>query len=209
MEEYGTAEVVYLDLNSRNKLEKREKKEIAVMVCLIALLVALLFCKYFVFETVQVDGPSMRPTLETGDVLLINKYAEYDYGDIVVFKRGNKNIIKRVIGLPGDTVFTQNGEVYVKRVEGGVEKTYKIKEDYLGPGMKTYYGGGGDYFDNKREIDPCTVKEGELYVLGDNRQNSTDCRIYGAIKDSSVVGVVTNFSLKVKDSWLRFICYVI
>ena len=80
MDEYD----IYPNLRDGKRMAKADKIETIVMTVLIILLAALLFCKYFVFETVIVSGPSMQNTLQSDDVLLIKKGQDYDYGDIIV-----------------------------------------------------------------------------------------------------------------------------
>ena len=139
----------------------------------------------------------MQNTLQSDDVLLIKKGQDYDYGDIIVFERNtfgadNYDVIKRVIGLPGDTIKVQGKEVY----RNGI----LLEEKYA------YYDETKLYNLIDKE---CVVGKDEVFVMGDNRCNSEDSRRYGVIKKSVVMGVVPKFSLKIKDSWLNFICYVI
>ena len=193
MDEYD----IYPNLRDGKRMAKADKIETIVMTVLIILLAALLFCKYFVFETVIVSGPSMQNTLQSDDVLLIKKGQDYDYGDIIVFERNtfgadNYDVIKRVIGLPGDTIKVQGKEVY----RNGI----LLEEKYA------YYDETKLYNLIDKE---CVVGKDEVFVMGDNRWNSEDSRRYGVIKKSVVMGVVPKFSLKIKDSWLNFICYVI
>ena len=125
----------------------------------------------FIFRIVQVDGPSMEDTLHDGDRLILN---HFNYtpkrGDIVVLNsRGlNETIIKRVIAVEGDTIsidFT-NGKVILNGEE--------LKEDYIKEPT---------YLQEGRAIENLTIGEGQVFVMGDNRNHSTDSR-------SSAVGVV-------------------
>ena len=146
-----------------------------------AVLVALLI-KTFVVQAFRIPSESMVPTLEVGDRVLVNKLS-YDAhglnrGDVVVFERppglpsgpdDPKDLIKRVIGLPGDTVVARDGSIYID--------DQRLDEPYLPENIATY------------NLDvPVTIPEGEVWVMGDNRTNSEDSRVFGPIDDDSIVG---------------------
>src|SRR5690606_30920549 len=126
-----------------------------------AVIMALLIMT-FVARAFTVDGPSMMPTLRHGERLLVDKltyrFAEPQRGDIVVFRYPSdprQHFIKRLIGLPGDTVEVRNGRVLVNGVA--------LEENYVLQPPLGRYG-------------PRTVPEGAYFVLGDNRNNSEDSR---------------------------------
>lgn len=146
-----------------------------------AVVVALLI-KTFVVQAFRIPSESMVPTLEMGDRVLVNKLSydahELNRGDVVVFARPDtlpagpgepEDLIKRVIGLPGDELITKDGQLYVN---GRL-----LEEPYLPEGTATY---GIDQ--------PLTVPEGQILVLGDNRENSSDGRVFGTIDADTVVG---------------------
>lgn len=122
---------------------------------------------------VRVDGYSMRPTLDDGEFVLVNKLSyrlgETSRGDIIVFHfpvNPQEDLVKRVIGLPGDTVLVKDNQVYVN---GQV-----LNEPYIA--QAPLYSG------------EWTVKEGYLFVLGDNRNNSNDSKDWGMLPVEEVVG---------------------
>lgn len=122
---------------------------------------------------VRVDGFSMRPTLDDGEFILVNKlsYKFWDVqrGDIIVFhfpRNPSEELIKRVIGLPGDRIVVQNNELYVNG--------QRIEETYIA--QAPLYSG------------EWTVAEGTLFVLGDNRNNSNDSKDWGLLPFDQVVG---------------------
>ncbi len=123
---------------------------------------------------IRVDSTSMRPTLFAGDYVVVNKLAyklgHPSRGDIIVFKfppdPTQIPYIKRVIGLPGDRVRIANGKVYINDV--------LLSEPYL----KVNTVEGGDW----------TVPEGQLFVMGDNRQDSYDSRKWGMVPMNLVIG---------------------
>lgn len=122
---------------------------------------------------VMVDGFSMRPTLENGEYVLVNKIAFRsslpEYGDIIVFHfpiDPKQDFIKRVIGLPGDEVSVRDSKVIVNG--------YSLTEPYIA--AAPLYAGSW------------VVPEGQVFVLGDNRNNSSDSHSWGAVPMENVVG---------------------
>ncbi len=126
----------------------------------------------------------MTPTLHNGDRVLVNKLAyrlhDVHRGDVVVFERPPelkdapevKDLIKRVIGLPGETVEFREGRILI---DG-----HLLDEPYLAPGITT---------ESKPETgDSITVPPSQVLVLGDNRRNSTDGRVFGPISQKLIVG---------------------
>lgn len=123
---------------------------------------------------VRVDGTSMLPTLQDGEFVLVNRLAyrfgQPQRGDIVVFHYPTdpkqEDLIKRVIGLPGDEVKVENGAVYVNGI--------RLKEPYIAA-APAYDG-------------TWPVPEGSLFVLGDNRNKSSDSHAWGFVPYEDVVG---------------------
>mgnify|MGYP001812742648 CR=1 FL=1 len=151
-----------------------------ILVILGAIGVALLL-KIFLFQAFYIPSSSMEPTLQIDDRVLVNKlsYDAHDVnrGDLVVFRRpeelagDTRDLIKRVIGLPGESVSTdpETGEVLI---DG-----QPLIEPYLDPSVRT----------SGLET-PVIVGEGEVFVMGDNRGNSQDSRVFGPIDTESIVG---------------------
>lgn len=128
----------------------------------------------FLFAIVIVSGPSMKPTLQDGERLIMNKiiynFSSPTQGDIIVFHASEKDdYIKRVIGVEGDKVEVSNNQLFIN--------DQPIEEPYL-RNIKT------------EDISPMIVPEGTVYVLGDNRNNSTDSRFIGPVLVDKVVGRV-------------------
>ena len=157
-----------------------------VVVIVGAVLLALVI-KTFVMQAFFIPSPSMAPTLEVHDRVLVNKLSyrlgDVNRGDIVVFERpasegdGIKDLIKRVIALPGESLVIDNGKVFIDGRE--------LSEPYLAPDVVTR---------NRPEptrcapANPCVVPEGQVWVMGDNRDNSRDSRFFGAIPEDTIVG---------------------
>jgi signal peptidase I len=122
---------------------------------------------------VRVDGTSMVPTLQDGEFVLVNKlsyrFGDVTRGDIIVFHfplNPQEDLIKRVIGLPGDQVKVENGQVYVNGI--------MLNENYIAA-PPTY-------------ASEWQVPSGNFFVLGDNRNNSSDSHSWGLLPSDKIVG---------------------
>jgi signal peptidase I len=170
--------------------EKPDRLRSAVewIAVIVGALVVALVVKTFLFQAFYIPSGSMEPTLEKGDRVLVNKLSydlhDVNRGDVIVFELepadvgpdGIKDLIKRVIGLPGDVIESRDGVVYIN--------DEPLEEPYLTDGTKT-----GDPTDGQNPaIERQTVPEGHVYVLGDNRSNSADSRYRGPITIDSIVG---------------------
>lgn len=152
--------------------EKEDKKDIkdTLVACIVFLLVlAIVHC---VFPCTIVEGRSMLGTLHNGDIGITNTLEKKpNRGDIVIIKSKmdeDGRWIKRVIGLPGETISAKGGKVYIN---GEV-----INEPYL----SEEYGKTSDFVG-------VTLGKDEYFVMGDNRQESADSRIFGAFKQSDII----------------------
>lgn len=184
-------EVPYKQLLENRREPYKELFSTARFLCV---LLAVLACFLIIFTQiligVKVSGDSMQPTLQTGDYLFVCTLTEPEHGDIVVVPNPSDSgasgnyLIKRVIGLPGDTVMAENGVLYRR----GPEDTefHVVEEDFLG---ELWIG----------DIPQETVKPGHIYVLGDNRNNSTDSRRLGQFSIDEMLGVVTQWSVEHKE----------
>lgn len=172
------------DESAKGKKEKKPLgREILSWVMCIggAVLIALLI-RTFIFEPIRVDGHSMNDTLLHNQIVYCSKI-DYIVGspqrfDIVIVhypNRGNTRFVKRIVGLPGDTVRIADNTLYVKAA--GEDEFVEYQEDYLGslPGYTL-----NDY----------TVEDGHYFVLGDNRGNSNDSHLIGALTRDQIIGHV-------------------
>ena len=129
----------------------------------------VILIRTFLFTPIRVNGSSMYPTLRDKEIMILNKIGKRVNGlkryDIVVLK-DEDYLIKRVIGLPGETISCQDGIIYINGK--------KIKDDYG-------YGETNDF-------DPTIIPKGQYFVLGDNRENSKDSRYIGNISKKSIKG---------------------
>ncbi len=178
---------------------QRARRLLLEWVVLIAATLAIAFLiKTFLFQAFYIPSGSMEPTLQIGDRVLVNKLS-YDFhsvhrGDIVVFSAppdargdGIDDLVKRVIGLPGETV--------TARPVGGIDDVYidgrRLEEPYLPKGTSTEMTSVPPDCGAPPGGEPgCVVPAGRLLVLGDNREDSKDGRVFGTISESSIVGRV-------------------
>ena len=161
------------------------------VVILMAVLLCTVLLRTYVVQSFYIPSPSMVPTLDVGDRIMVNKLS-YDFhgvhrGDIVVFKRPPledqdfPDLVKRVIGLPGETISTENGHVYIDGKE--------LKEPWLPPGPSSYTGALPD--DPHPQFNmpgPVKIPANHYFVMGDNRTDSEDSRFFGPIPKSLIVG---------------------
>lgn len=179
---------------SRSKKDGARSIISTVAILLIAPLIAL-FLTAFVFQSYQVDGESMEKTLQNNDRLLVwkvprtwSKITGNPYipqrGDVIVFNEPSladfesgqrKQLVKRVVGLPGERVVIKNGAVTIYSKTGQV-----IQPDKSLPYGSVIKETSGD--------EDLRVPEGQVYVLGDNRANSLDSRSFGPVPARDIVG---------------------
>ncbi|HVU07237.1 MAG TPA: signal peptidase I [Verrucomicrobiae bacterium] len=139
------------------------------------------FISNFIFESVQVSGNSMYPTLHNAGNYWLNRYAlivgEPKRGDIVAAKDPQDGglIVKRIIALPGDSIYLYRGEVYLN---GKL-----LNEPYLLPLTPSYA-----YEKNESEYFCCG--KDQYFVMGDNRNNSCDSRTFGPLPRADILGKV-------------------
>ncbi|WP_420638102.1 signal peptidase I [Candidatus Poriferisocius sp.] len=173
--------------------DRREKSPARVLaewvLVLAGALVLALVLRTVLFQAYYIRFTSMEPTLSNGDRVLVNKFGydlhDINRGDLVVFERPQDirgqeedDLIKRVIALPGEIITFVGGHVYV---DGR-----RLHEPYLeSPGITqgAMPSGCAAIVD-----DGCLVGAGEVFVMGDNRPNSTDSRMFGPISEHLIVG---------------------
>jgi len=190
--------------NAGNKPEKPKKQKSAFSelfsvlgILILAPLIAV-FLTFFVFQSYVVDGPSMQNTLHDQDRLIVWKasktlaritkkdFIPERYSIIVFNEKGvtgisdtsEKQLVKRVIGLPGDRVVLDNEALTIYN-EDHKDGFYPDRDIPESANLENTEG-RVDY----------TVKPGEVFVLGDNRDNSLDSRAFGAIKSEDIIGTL-------------------
>ncbi len=154
---------------------------------LVLTLIIFLVIQTFVAQPYKVEQQSMEDTLLPGEYVLVDKltphFEPYQRGNIVVFMppdaaaEGSIPFIKRIIGMPGDTLDIRDGHVFINGRE--------LNEPYIYPGQVTDPTNGQSEW---------VVPKGDYFVMGDHRENSSDSRVFGPIPASSIIG----------RAWLRY-----
>lgn len=139
-------------------------RKLAFILCVV---ICVVLFRNFVIDRVIVEGVSMQKTFNSGDVLWIQKFDSdsFERYDVVIAKVNNKKVIKRIIGLPSETIEIKDGAIYINGVlldgvygiNAGNDKIYRLAKD-------------------------------EYYLLGDNREESVDSRVFGAISIQEICG---------------------
>ena len=182
--------------SSKNKYLNQQGGIISLVILLISACLIALLIVTFVFRSYQVDGISMENTLQNNNMLIVWKLPRtwsmitgHQYvpkrGNIIVFNESNllgcgqagtKQLIKRVIGLPGDTVTIKNGHYFI----------YNKKHPHgFDPGITL---GFNKNFPPTYGSTHITLGAHQIFVSGDNRPNSCDSRIFGPINTNQIVG---------------------
>lgn len=152
-----------------------------VVVLTVAGTLSYLVISHFVFESVRVKGVSMYPTLADSGCYWLDRFAyvvgEPKPDDIVALKdpQDNTPVVKRIIAMPGQSIYLKSGKVYV---DGQL-----LREPYLPPKTPTYAY-------EKSEDEFICIGKNEFFVLGDNRNNSMDSRTFGAVPRQNILGKV-------------------
>ena len=154
--------------------DKRIIKFFKDVIPYVIVIVSVVLIRTYVITPIKVDGASMYSTLSDGDVLLLKKY-EHDYKrfDVVVFRYKGDRLIKRVIGLPGETVEYQGNKLYINGVY--------VEEPFLKNNQETFNF-------KLKKIGISKIPKDCYFVLGDNRTNSTDSRVIGPISKDDIQG---------------------
>lgn len=148
------------------------------LLVLVGAVVLAVVCRTFLFEGFSIPSASMEPTLQIGDRVMVNRVGTHfggvDRGEVVVFDKpeglqaDNDHLIKRVVGLPGETIEGRDNYVYVNG--------QRLIEPYLASDVVI------------DDFGPTVVEEGQLFVMGDNRGRSQDSRFFGTIDEDLIVG---------------------
>lgn len=160
---------------------KNEAWEWAKALLIAAALVFII--RWFIFAPFIVEGPSMEPNFHTSERLIVNKIIYHIHppqrGEVVVFHApAGVDYIKRVIALPGEKVKVENNKVYVNGEE--------LKEPYIQEAIDERAKNGQLY--NSPGYTETVVPEGQVFVMGDNRPNSSDSRMIGPVAYDKIVG---------------------
>ncbi|MBR5439515.1 MAG: signal peptidase I [Clostridia bacterium] len=175
-------------LNRKNKI----KKDIAIIAILIGALLLAYFATNVWLSVHIVKNVSMQNTLNDGDIIWADKIASPKRGEVVIFAYDeDTDYVKRVIAVEGDTLyFDRKGDEYVVYIKyKGNDLKELLEEPYLSEGVITACTTNSTF----------VIQEGEVFVMGDNREESYDSRDFGPIKKEQIKGVVHNFFIDIKD----------
>lgn len=153
-----------------------------IQVIAVALLISLPI-RFFIAEPFIVNGASMDPTFSTGQFLIVDRvsyrFGDPKRGDVIVFEYPNNPetyYIKRIIGLPGETLEIKSGKVYITEPGTKSTTTFELNEDYVSSSHAS------------RDHLKVTLTSEEYFVMGDNRAQSSDSRIWGGLDRHYIVG---------------------
>ena len=167
------------------KAGKRHRVTIEWILVVIAAIAVSLLLRTFAFQTFYIPSGSMNPTLWTGDRIIVNKlsveFGTINIGDIVVFRAppnvetqcGDKvsDLVKRVIGLPGDRLYSKDNTIYVNGRP--LDQKWTVYPDI-----------------GNTALSPTTVPAGHYFMMGDNHASSCDSRMWGTVPHSDLIGKV-------------------
>lgn len=168
-------------------MNKQTKKEIIIYVSIFLLIIII---RTFIITPIRVNGDSMNPTLKDGEIMILNKIGYSINGverfDIVVVDYNGDKLIKRVIGLPGETLKYENNILYINGQE--------VEEPYLNESTEDFNITSFGYSKIPRDC---------YFVLGDNRDDSKDSRIIGCVSEKQIKGKTSLVLLPFSDAGYR------
>ena len=204
-------EIIWLRPRREAAARGRQPAVVEYAISFFPVLLFVLVLRSFLVEPFQIPSGSMKPTLQVGDFILVNKFIygirlpvlgtkvieidQPERGDSMVFIPSHKNqyFIKRVIGLPGDRVRYQNKVIYINNVEQNQKYLGPISDAVSAPLQftETLDGKTHAMWRNRYE-DPGAqewlVPEGHYFMMGDNRDQSSDSRFWGFVREDKIVG---------------------
>lgn len=174
--------------------ECEETSVFDVMLLILAVLTLVYsFVQAFWLSPVNIIGDSMKRTVYNDDWLIMDRLAKPERGDVVIIKiNAKKNYIKRIIGMPGDTLKIENWIVYLKK--NGEDEFTPLEESYVSDDLRKNDDG------THRDMSEITLGENEIFFMGDNRGHSLDSRAIGKKTLDDVVGVVPEWSIKNRET---------
>lgn len=173
------------EIQRRKDLSNTQKELLEWLVAIFIGILVVFIVRSFILTNYEVVGESMMPTLHDKDKVFVSKLSDIDRMDIVIFHSDQKeDYVKRVIGLPGDTIKYENDKLYVNNL--------KVEEKFLMsyPAYQHPEENFTEDFDLEELTGSSKVPPNKLFVLGDNRISSLDSRYFQFINQEEVIGEV-------------------
>lgn len=168
VEEEISEDITIKDNDKKN--ENKIIKFIKELIPYVIIFIVVVLIRTYLFTPIIVSGPSMQPTLDGGELMILNKRdTKYERFDVVVVDTGSEDIIKRIIAMPGESISCEDGVVYVN-----------------GRRQDESYSKGITF-----SFDKVVLKDNEYFVMGDNREDSMDSRHIGPIKKDFIKGTTS------------------
>ncbi len=161
-------EEIVEDIEVKKKNDDNNKfiKIIKEFIPYVVIFIVVVLVRTYLFTPIIVSGPSMQPTLDGGEMMILNKNGSLDRFDVVVVDITSEDIIKRIIAMPGETISCENGVIFVNGRRQDEEYSKGITRDF----------------------DKIQLKDNEYFVMGDNRENSKDSRDIGPVTIDMIKG---------------------
>ncbi|OEG17310.1 signal peptidase I [Enterococcus quebecensis] len=184
---------------SKEEFEKRKKKKrkeniIEIIKFMFPIVIFAVFVFFFILNTSphMVDGDSMKPTLLNGDRVIVRRTKEPKRYEVITFKPPVKSefqYVKRIIGMPGDLVWTEGNDLFINHQAESLPKASELSAANELPDGTIKINVSEESLDQMSQLKK--IPKGHYFVLGDNRNNSSDSRAFGLVDGQAIEGVVS------------------